>query len=114
MKLRYKGGNIEKVRIRDPKTNRYITEERDQLSQLFEETLYEFPKPGSVMSVPSNIGGWLVAKLGKHLEVMDEPPETSPVGAARRISAVVPEEVRAAPAAEKKPSPQPSQGTFTR
>lgn len=62
---------------------------------MFEETEYHWPKPGSVLVVPSNTGSWLLYKQGKLLEqVEEEEAETST--APRRLVAVVPEETKPA------------------
>lgn len=103
MKLRYIGGNLEEVRVRkDPKGPRNQTEtvQRDQLSQDFEGTRYFWPKPNSVLSVPPNIGGWLLGKQKKFLEeIPEDPADTSHTP--RVVVATVPEDVKQ-PEHEKK------------
>lgn len=108
MKLRYVGGNTEQVAVRDPKVRNRILrmEERDQLTQVFEGTEYHFPKPGSVLTLPSNVGGWLLGKCKPYLaEIPEEPGESS--ASPRRMVAVSPEETKE-PAKAEKPAEKPA------
>jgi hypothetical protein len=98
MKLKYLGGNTEEVQVViDPKVpHKTKAEKRDQLSQTFEQVEYHWPKPGSVLSVPSHIGSWLLGKCrytkgdakGQPMlvEVAEEKPQTQ--NAPRRVVAV--------------------------
>lgn len=99
MKLRYVGGKNEKVLVgSDPKVPNKLREvEKDQLSQVFEGTTYLFPAPGAVMSVPPNIGGWLLGKHKKFLvEIPDDPAQ--PGMTPNVITGTVPVEKPASPA----------------
>lgn len=106
MKLRYKGGHLVPVLNKrtgqpqiDPKTEKAVL--RDELTQTLEETEYHFPSKGAVLSVPSNVGSWL---LGKHKAYLEEvPEEASPTesGSPRRLVAVVPSDATAKPADPK-------------
>jgi hypothetical protein len=65
------------------------------LTQLFEECEYHWPAIGSVLSVDSAVGGWLMGKLGTAgqggmLEVVPETAADKPRAAPRRITAQVP------------------------
>jgi hypothetical protein len=96
MKLRYVGGKKEKVLVRaDPKGPRNVQKEveRDQLTQTCEGVEYHFPKPGAVLTVAPNIGGWLLGKHGKYLQELPSDPD-EPNTAPNRIVAVVPEEAK--------------------
>lgn len=112
MKLRYEGGSVEKVRVHVKGQPKNVTEEveRDQLSIVFEETEYHWPKPGAVLTVPSNVGGWLLGKAaGKLKEIADD--SASERGQPRRMVAVVPEETKKsdpAPAKETRPAAPPA------
>lgn len=93
MKLRYIGGHKETVSIDGETTD------LDQLTQVFEQTEYFWPSPGSILTVPDNIGGWL---LGKHRAVLEEIPERIvKTDNVRRVVAVVPAE-------EAPPAPPPA------
>lgn len=88
MKLKFKGGRREAVH--DPKTGKVT--EREQLTQVFEETEYHWPTVGSVLPVADNIGAWLLGKHPKHLERVAEERLPEAVSAPRRLVAVKPEE----------------------
>lgn len=77
MKLKYKGGNL--MQVSDPKTRK--VSQADRLEQLFEDALYVWPEPGTTLTVPDNIGGWLQYKHGKFLEQVAEDPTTKSVAA---------------------------------
>lgn len=106
MKLRYEGGNTEKVHQHVKGQPKNITEEveKDQLTIMFEATEYHFPAPGAVLTVPSNIGGVLLGRAKKFLkEIPDD--SASERGAPRRLVAVVPAEAKAPAAAPAKADP---------
>lgn len=64
-----------------------------KVTQMFEETLYEFPQKGSVLTVPDNVGRWLLSKHPKGLESIPEERQ-APQAAPRVMTAVVPEDVK--------------------
>lgn len=66
---------------------------KEPLKQMFEETLYEFPKQGSVLVVPDNVGAWLKSKHPKALEAIAE-ERAKPQEAPRVMTAVVPDDVK--------------------
>jgi hypothetical protein len=96
MKLRYKGGNVEKVQVRvsGKPRNQTVEKEKDQLTQTCEGVEYHFPEKGAVLSVPPNVGGWLLYKCGKFLEPLDDEPAEEST-APNRIVAVVPKAAEA-------------------
>lgn len=73
---------------------------KEPVAQMFEETLYEFPKQGCVLVVPDNVGAWLKSKHPKALEAVAE-ERIAPQAAPRVMTAVVPEDVKPAPDAAK-------------
>lgn len=101
MKLLFKGGKLEKVLVHvegKPKNVR-AEAEKEQCSQVFEGTTYLFPKPGSVMSVPPNVGAWLLGKCKPYLvEIPDDPGDSGLTP--RVITAIVPEDVKPAKKAD--------------
>lgn len=93
MKLRFKGGRTEKVQVKGREV------EREQLTQMLEQTEYFFPERGAVVSVPSPVGSWLLYKHGKYLEEVPEEAIESESGSPRRIVAVVPSDTKGKPPA---------------
>lgn len=63
--------------------------EEKGLSQLFEETEYVFPAPGSKLVVPSGVASWLQGKHPGLLEIVDSDPGI-PESRPNRLVATVP------------------------
>jgi hypothetical protein len=93
VKIRFKG----REPVKDPRTGKL---EPNRLDQLFEDALYSFPEPGSVMSVPDGVAGWLMWKHAKLLEAVAEKGPKAPMAAPTVYTAIVPRDEPAQP--EKK------------
>lgn len=107
MKLRYKGGNIVQRQVpSDPKdpASKPVTKQFDELTQLLEEMEYHFPSPGSVLSVPANVGAWLLGKCKPYLEDVGRDEDDAPK--ARRLVGVTPADATAPAASPDKGAPQ--------
>ncbi len=88
--IRFRGGSVQVVTTGEDGERLKTAKEIDEFRQTYCQTEYFWPRAGAVISVPDELGGWLIAKNPTLLEQVAGKPHPSAPAHPRQIVGIVP------------------------